>query len=467
MNQQRIKSYIDALWESSITPALCDYIRIPNKSPAFDADWQAHGHMERAVTLARDWCLAHAPKDASIEIVRLEGRTPLLFVEVPGSGDDTVLLYGHLDKQPEFDGWRDGLGPWTPVIRDGRLYGRGGADDGYAVFSSLTAINALQQEGIPHPRCVLVIECCEESGSYDLPFYVEHLSARIGSPKLVICLDSECGDYERLWLTTSLRGMVIGTLSVRVLEEGVHSGAATGIVPSSFRVMRQLLARIEDATSGAILVDGFACDIPDDRSREAVATGVVLGASVFGKFPACDGLNPVDGRIEEQLLNFTWRPGLAVTGAGGLPDVSSAGNVMRPGTSLVLSLRTAPLADSEAAAAALKECLEAEPPYGAHVHFDLESHASGWNAPATAPWLEAALAEASLACFDNRHEFVGCGGSIPFIDYLGKRYPDTQFFVTGVLGPASNAHGPNEFLHLDMARRLTAAVALVLARSIE
>ena len=262
MNSDAVRALVESTWEESIVPALLEYVAIPAKSPAFDANWSAHGHLDRAVALAADWCRKQAVEGATVEVVQLDGRTPLLLVDVPGTAAGTVVLYGHLDKQPEMTGWQVGLGPWEPVLRDGKLYGRGGADDGYAVFAALTAVRALQQQGAPHARCVLLIEASEESGSPDLPAYVDHLSDRIGSPDLVVCLDSGCGDYERLWCTTSLRGMTIGTLHVDVLEEGVHSGDAGGIVPSTFRVLRSLLSRIEDESTGALTLPELQADVP-------------------------------------------------------------------------------------------------------------------------------------------------------------------------------------------------------------
>ncbi len=455
--------FIEALWEDSILPTLSEYIRIPNKSPHFDPHWQDNGHMDAAVQLIADWCRANGPAGLVLEVVRLEGRTPLLYMEVPGSGDDTVLLYGHLDKQPEMTGWADGLGPWTPVRRGDRLYGRGGADDGYAAFASLAAIRVLQEQGIPHARCVILIEACEESGSYDLPYYIEHLAGRIGEPSLVICLDSGCGNYDQLWCTTSLRGLASGTLRVEVLDEGVHSGDASGIVPSSFRVIRQLLDRLEDAADGRILPAAFHADIPAERRTQAEVAAQVLGEAVHGKFPFLPGMRPMGDSGAERVLNRTWRPALSVTGADGLPAIADAGNVLRPYTALKLSLRLPPEVDGERATAALTALLEQDPPYGARVSFVPDQAATGWNAPPLSPWLAAAIDAASRAWFGPQAVYMGEGGTIPFMAMLGERFPQAQFMITGVLGPQSNAHGPNEFLHIPTAKRLTGCVATVLA----
>jgi len=454
--------FVGDLWDESIIPELCEYIKVPNKSPSFDADWAAHGHMDRAIEMLADWCREQPIEGMKLDIVRLEGRTPLLFIEIPGQSDDVVLLYGHYDKQPEFSGWNEGFGPWEPVIKDGKLYGRGGADDGYAVFGSLTAIRALQEQGIPHARCVVIIEGCEESGSFDLPHYIELLEDRIGSPSLVVCLDAECGNYDQFWCTTSLRGNLVGTLRVDVLTEGVHSGAASGIVPSSFRVLRQLLGRIEDETSGRVLPDELHVDIPDERLHQAELAADVLEDSVFRKFP---WINPADEPVEspyELLLNNTWRPTLSITGADGLPSVSNAGNVLLPCTTLKLSFRLPPTCDPEAAAAAVAKILKDEPPAFAKVDFKVESALGGWSAPPVADWLETSMKKGSDDYFGRPSMYMGTGGSIPFMGMLGEKFPDAQFLVTGLLGPNSNAHGPNEFLHIETGKRLTCCVAQVL-----
>ncbi|MGH8495056.1 MAG: M20 family metallopeptidase [Gammaproteobacteria bacterium] len=463
MDAGKVSKFVDEVWDDSIVPELSEYVRIPNKSPLFDPDWEQHGYMDDAARLMEKWCKAQNLKGLSVEVVRLPGRTPLLLAEIPGPSDDTVLLYGHMDKQPEFTGWAEGLSPWQPVIRDGKLYGRGGADDGYAVFGSLTAIRALQEQKIPHARCVVVIEGCEESGSYDLPFYMDALKERIGTPSLVICLDAECGNYDQLWCTTSLRGNLVGTLRAKVLTEGVHSGAASGIVPSSFRVIRRALERIEDAETGRICLEVLHDDIPEARQAQARAAAEVLGDMVFEKFPWAGGTQPIARDPLELLLNNTWRPSLSVTGADGIPALGSAGNVQRPETVLKLSFRLPPTCKPKDAAAAVKAALEKEPVASAEIGFKVDSAMVGWNAPPVAAWLEHSMQAASRAFFGADAMYMGTGGSIPFMGMLGEKFPGVQFLVTGVLGPHSNAHGPNEFLHIAKGKKVTACVAQVLA----
>ena len=476
INTAKLLADISAQWDDDIVPQLIEYIKIPAKSPGFDREWAAHGFLDAAIKQAHAWVAAQNVAGLTLEIVRIAGRTPVLFFDIPATGgldkNNTVLLYGHLDKQPEMTGWRDGLGPWIPIYEDGKLYGRGSADDGYAVFAALSAIMALDAQGTARPHCVGLIETCEESGSYDLPAYLDMLTPRMGDIKLVIALDSGAGNYDQMWVTTSLRGLVNGTMTVKVLTEGVHSGDAGGVVPSSFRVARQLLDRIDDSRTGVVKPTAFNCDIPPERIAQAKQAAEILGESMWQRFPwdSCcnDGgkfvfVQPVTKDPVELILNRTWRAALAVTGADGLPAIESAGNVQRPYTSLKLSLRLPPLVDAPKAAAVLKATLENDAPYHAHVTCHVEQSATGWNAPPSAPWLTALLDTASQTYYGKPAAYLGEGGTIPFMGMLGVKFPLAQMLVTGVLGPKSNAHGPNEFLHVPYAKKLTAAVALVLA----
>lgn len=465
MDQQATQKFVDEKWNDEIVPALVEYIKIPNKSPHFDPKWEEHGYMEDAVQLIFGWCKEQDIRGMTAEIVRLPGRTPVIFMEIPGTdpdNQDTILLYGHLDKQPEMTGWADGLGPWIPVIRGDKLYGRGGADDGYAAYGSLTAIMAVQRAQLPHTRCVVIIEACEESGSYDLPAYIEHLQARIGTPSLVVCLDSGAGNYEQLWLTVSLRGLAAGILRADVLQEGVHSGYASGAVPSSFRILRQLLSRLEDEKTGRILPDYLHAEIPEQRLEQTRKMAEVLGDKVFQAYPFHGNTSPMADNNVDRLLNRAWRPALSVTGVEGMPALENAGNVLRPYTSLKLSMRLPPTVGGDEASAHMKQTLEANPPHGAKVEFTTDQAASGWNAPAVAPWLHNSLEKASQAAYQRGVLYMGEGGTIPFMAMLGDAFPEAQFMITGVLGPNSNAHGPNEFLHIPFARKLTSCVAQVI-----
>ncbi len=466
MDQKKAQEFIDKIWTDSIVPELIEYIKIPSKSPLFDPDWQEHGYMEDAVQQIFKWSKTQGVKGMALDIVRLEGRTPLIFMEIPAQGDvdpdDTILMYGHLDKQPEMTGWAEDLGPWKPVIKDEKLYGRGGADDGYAAYSSLAAIMAVQEQNLPHTRIVVIIEACEESGSYDLPFYIDHLREQIGTPSLVICLDSGAGNYEQLWLTVSLRGMAAGTLRADVLNEGVHSGYASGVVPSSFRVLRQLIGRLEDEETGKVLPDYLYAPIPEQRLQQTQAMAEALGDGIWQAYPFVEGVEPMADNNVERILNRTWRPALSYTGIGGIPELDCAGNVLRPFTALKISMRLPATVDGEAVSQAMKETLEANPPSNAKVNFEFDHAASGWNAPEIAPWLHESLEKASQASYGRGVMYMGEGGTIPFMAMLGDFFPQAQFMITGVLGPQSNAHGPNEFLHIPFARKLTTCVAQVI-----
>ena len=464
-NTESLKKFVDAMWDDEIVPTLFEYIKIPNKSPSFDKDWEKHGYMEQAVTMFEGWARRHLDKfpGATLTVERLPGRTPLIFIDIPGTGSDCIMLYGHLDKQPEMKGWFEGFGPWIPLIKDDKLYGRGGADDGYAMFSSLTALMALKEQNVAFARCVVLIEACEESGSYDLPFYIDHLAPKIGKPSLVICLDSGAGNYDQLWLTTSLRGMAAGTLTVRVLTEGVHSGAASGIVPSSFRIARQLLSRIEDENTGRILLDDLYVQVPPARIAQARQAAEILGEQVSAMYPFAGTTKPMSDDRADLVLNRTWRPQLAVIGGEGLTPVEEAGNVLLPYTRLKLSLRLPPTLDGKQAVASVTKALQDAAPNDAEVEVKFGDGSNGWSAPELAPWLEASLAKASTDAFGKPPAYMGEGGSIPFMAMLGEKFPGVQFVITGVLGPHSNAHGPNEFLHIPTGKRVTMAMAQVIA----
>ncbi len=464
MDKDLAISLTDEEWEKSIIPELVEYIRVPNKSPAFDPDWQSNGFMEQVVDQFVAWSQHQNIEGMELDVIRLPKRTPLIFIDIPGDTENTVLLYGHLDKQPEMMGWNEGFGPWKPVLKENKLFGRGGADDGYALFASLLAIKILHKQKIPHARCVVIIEACEESGSYDLPFYIDHLKDRLGKPELVICLDSGCGNYEQLWSTTSLRGLVGGELKVEVLDEGIHSGDISGIIPSSFRILRQLLDRIEDPVSGQILLKECYVDIPNKRIEQAKHAASVLNENVFRRFPIKGNIRPVSDDLVELILNRSWRPTLSYLGASGLPEINDAGNVLRPFTSIKLSMRLPPTCSSKIVSKKLKELLLNDPPNGAKISFEIDWSVDGWMAPEISPWLEKALDEASENYFNKPSVHIGEGWSIPFMGMLGEKFPEAQFLITGVLGPGSNAHGPNEFLHIPAAKKITCCVAEIIAK---
>ena len=462
MNSENLKKHIHGFWDSEIVPTLVDYIKIPNKSPSFDPDWEKHGHMEKVLNLAANWTEKNKPFDSEMIIKKSAGRTPLLLLDIPGTKKGNILMYGHLDKQPEMEGWNDDLGPWKPIIKDEKLYGRGGADDGYALFASIASINALKEQKIDHPRILVLIEFSEESGSPDLPHYMDLCSDIIGSPDLVICLDSGAGDYKRFWTTTSLRGLIGLKMKVSVLKEGVHSGGASGHVPSSFRVARSLLSRLEDEKTGEILLEELNTKIPYYRIEETKNLISILGNEVVEEFPWKNGMKPSTDDNVEGVLRRTWRPALSIVGSDGMPSTANAGNVLRPYTTLQLSMRIPPMVDPKKAVDAIEKILKDDIPYGASVELEFEEAAEGWNAPESKTWLLDAIEKASKEYFNEMPCTIGEGGTIPFMAMLGKQFPEAQFVITGVLGPQSNAHGPNEFLHIPFAKNLTCCISSII-----
>jgi len=467
MDQATVRDAIARTWAGDVVPSLSGLVAIPALSPAFDASWHATGQLRAAVDHVASWAGSRDLAGARHEVVELEGRSPLLLIDVPASdgaaGQGTVLLYGHLDKQPALGEWSAGLAPWRAVLRDGRLYGRGAADDGYSGYAAVTALEAVRAAGGSHSRAVILLETGEESGSPDLPAYLEHLADRLGQVSLVICLDAGGGsDYKRLWLTSSLRGVVNATVTVRVLEAGVHSGIASGIVPSSFRIMRQLLDRLEDSATGAVRLPEMNVPIPAQRRTDAAAFAALEPDAIGRGIPFVTGMSAASPDLVELILNNTWRPTLSVIGADGLPESKLAALVLRPSTSLRLSFRTPPTADTAAAQAALVKTLTTDVPYGAQVDVTDFVTLSGWSAPAPSPWLSAALDDLTGSVFSEPYRQMGLGGGIPFMEMLGRRYPDADFVVTGAIGMDSNMHVPDEWLNIPYAEQVTAAVARIL-----
>jgi acetylornithine deacetylase/succinyl-diaminopimelate desuccinylase-like protein len=453
-------------WEDAALAALSEYVGIPCLSPEFDEDWAADGALDRAAELLAAWAAGRALASATAEVVKLPGRTPCVLVDAEPTAVDsapTTLVYGHLDKQPPLGAWRDGLDPFAAVRRGDRLYGRGTADDGYAVFAALGALEALEAVGVPHGRVLILIEASEESGSADLEPYLDALAPRFGPLALVVSLDSGGASYDRLWITTSLRGTINASLRVGVMSEGVHSGMAGGVVPSSFRVLRELLDRLEDATTGEVAVPGCQVEVPAGRLAEISQVAAEFGDDAVGHFPTLPGLELMGAEAQSRLVRLTWRAALEVTGAAGLPAIEAAGNVLRPSSALKISLRIPPTADAAAVGQVLGEILTDRPPSGAAVSLQIEQASSGWVAPEFPAWLEAAIEDSSARYFGGPPRFLGMGGSIPSVTSLARRYPAALFFTTGVLGPGSNAHGTDECLHIPTAKSVTSCTAHVIA----
>ena len=467
LDLEKLQGMITRTWVGDVIPSLSGLVAIPALSPSFDPSWAATGYLAAAVDHVAAWAKAR-DLEVSCEVAELDGRSPLLLVDVPATAgaradQGTVLIYGHLDKQPALGDWSAGLGPWQPVLRDGRLYGRGAADDGYAGYAAITALEAVRAADGEHARTVILLETGEESGSPDLPAYLERLSGHLGDVGLVICLDSGGGtDRDRLWLTSSLRGMVTATVTVRVLEAGVHSGIASGIAPDSFRIMRQLLDRLEDPMTGGIKLAEMNVPIPAARRADAIALAATEPDAVGRDIPFTRGVSAATPDPVELILNNTWRPSLTVTGADGLPESKLAPGVLRPATALRLSFRTPPTTDTAGAQAALVKAVTTDVPYGARVEVRNFVSLDGWSAPLPSQWLADALDALTGPVFSQPYRQLGIGGGIPFMQMLGQRYPDANFVVTGALSADSNMHVPDESLNIRYAEQVTAAVAYVL-----
>jgi acetylornithine deacetylase/succinyl-diaminopimelate desuccinylase-like protein len=463
-----LASYVDKLWEDDVVAVLSDYVTIRCLSPDYDPAWERNGEIGRATRLLSKWAASRPIPGIAVEVVEREGLTPVIIADVPATpgarASLVTLLYGHLDKQPPLGSWREGLDPFIAVREGDRLYGRGTADDGYSIFAAIGALEALAASDEPHGRCLVLIESSEESGSSHLGPYLDEVAARIGEPGpgLVICLDSGCITYDRLWVTNSLRGSLIANVRVEVLSEGIHSGNAGGVVPSSFRLLRQLISRIEDELTGEILLPELHLEPPARYKTASEQITSELGEAADGDFPIVPSLQLSGLNAADRLLRRTWMPALELTGIDGVPSLKDGGNVLRPFTTAKLSVRLPPPVDPDVAAQALVRVLSAEPPQGAKVTVDVTSLAPGFDAPVRAEWLARATDEASEAFFGRRAGAMSEGGTIPFLAELIARFPEAQVLVTGLLGPSSNAHGPNEMLDLATARRLTASVAHVL-----
>lgn len=452
-------------FERDALETLLDYTTIPCLSPMFDQRWEESGHIEAAVQLLVSWARQRRLASFEVEVHRLEGKTPVIVVTVAATGPTTgtCVLYGHLDKQPPLGEWSEGLNPFIPVRRGDRVYGRGIADDGYSMFSALLAIEAMEARDIPHGRCVVLIEASEESGSSDLEAHLDAIAEHLGAVELMICLDSGALTYDRLWVTSSLRGLVNLEVTVQVLERGQHSGSASGVVPSSFRVLRQLLDRVEDSSNGHVLIDELWGEVPDEHVTAASSIADELGDIIASDLPMLAGVDMMGNSGADRILRRNWHPALSIIGIAGIPEPVDAGNVLRTHTSALLSMRLPPTVSSTIAAGRLHDVLTTDVPSSAQVRTTVHSLADGWVAPPLAPWLSKALEDASMENFGHAPGLTGEGGSIPFLASLGRRYPNVQIVATGVLGPDSNAHGIDEMLDLVTAVHVTNSVITLLA----
>lgn len=443
-------------------PSLKEFVRIDNLSPAFDPGAHRKEKTFSAVSHVKEWIGRHTPDGTSIQVLTKVEESPLLLVDVPGTGAGTVMIYGHLDKQPPMTGWRNGLHPYKPVIEGTKMYGRGAVDDGYAPYSSILAINQLRRHDLDHPRCILVLETSEESNSIHLEPYFPDIMKLIGTPDLVICLDSACGDYDRLWYTNALRGAVIGVLTVRALETPVHSGSGGCVVPSALGIAFELLSRVCKPAAGVMTLPSFQAQIPQEAEQSARAAAAILGDGFKEELGLLDKVAAVAHDGEQAIINGVWKGSMSVTGIDGVPSIEEAGNVVLPEVRLKLSTRVPPGCDSRTCADEMSRVLTSDVPYGASANFEIKAQSDGWKMRPLPDWLRNSLDSSSSEFFGAPAVGYGIGGSIPFVNPLDELFEDTPILVTGLIGPEANAHGPNESLDLPAARKITACLARVL-----
>ena len=456
----RLSEYIDKQWDESALPSLCDFIEIPALSPSFDADWEENGYLDAAIETFVSWVKSLPLEKTTISVHRLKNRSPLLLITIEGDVSNEVLFYSHLDKQPEATGWSEGKGPWKPVIEDGWLFGRGSVDDGYGGYAGILSVLGLQEQGISHPTCRFLIETGEESGSPDLELYLDELKSQLGTPDLVIVLDTGGIDYDRLWVTQSLRGIVAGTLSVKVSSVGVHSGHGSGVMPSSFRLARQLLSRLEDENTGEILPEWLHLKI-NDEMKKTCSEIVKMKGDEMKDFPLLEG---VKKQVEDPLdifMTMNLKPSLSIIGADGIPPIESAGNVLRTNTDLKISIRTPPGIDASTVANKVQKLFEENPPNGAHVTAKMTEVADGFLSPKLPEAISSALEEACKEFYGKNSMSLFIGGTIPVMAMLQSRYSDSKFIITGAGGPGGNAHGPDEKLHISTAKKVTKCMSSV------
>jgi acetylornithine deacetylase/succinyl-diaminopimelate desuccinylase-like protein len=457
---------IDRRFRSRGIELLESFVSIRSLSPAFDPLWREHGEISRALDLFGTWASTLEIPGLRWRRSDISGRTPALVVEIPPSSQREssggVLIYGHLDKQPASAPWHEDTDPFVATRSGDLLYGRGVVDDGYSLPCALLALESLAQAGLEYPRTTVIIEASEESGSPDLDAHIDALMSLLGDVELVICLDSGGLDDRRLWVTTSLRGNLVLTVDVEVLQHGVHSGSAGGVVPSSFRIMRQILDRLEDSTTGEVIPDFLRPSIPSSVLEHALELANDLDDPLARAFPIVDGLVLDGSSGEERIVRQTWGPSVAYTGVDGMPPLKDGGNVLRPHTTVKISLRLPPTIEAASAQESLVDLLSSDPPSGSRVTVRAETPANGWVAPPFSRLVAGALEEGSRAGFHELPGFCGEGGSIPFLSTLVDRFPHAQVVATGALIPGSNAHGPDESLQISTAVGVCTAVAHLL-----
>jgi acetylornithine deacetylase/succinyl-diaminopimelate desuccinylase-like protein len=467
MDRRVIEPFVRQFFDSEILSSLMNFVKIPNCSPEYDPDWDKNGYQIAAAQYIQDWIKNQNLKGCDTVFLKDEGRTPFIYVNIEGTkeGDDRcILLYAHMDKQPPLTGWSPGLGPYTPVIKDGHLYGRGSSDDGYAPFAAITAVKACQDNNWPLPRIGIILEASEESGSTDLKYYLEKLSKLIGNPSLIFGLDSSCIDYNRLWTTSSLRGVFSMNLKVSLLKLGYHSGNGGGFVADSFLVLRMLLDRIEDSKTGKLLDEYLYPTVPVDKKAEIDHLASTMGDHILDGIEFYKNTQPMTNDKVELILNNTWRPTVTITGANGFPELDKAGNVLRQNSEVKISFRLPPLVSAKEVFTRIKNKLTENPPYNAKIDLTTSDVANdGWNQRPFSKDLNNILNDASNKFFDLDCDSYCEGGSIPFVNFFSDKFPKSEVIIMGVTGPGSNIHSTDENLHIEYCKKIICCLTYIIS----
>ena len=460
MDKKSFEKYIEKMFTYNMIPNLMNFIRIPNLSPAYDYEWNTNGLLLKAANLIIAYAKSLEIKNAQINLIQDKGYSPLIFIEIPASRPNdnrTVLLYAHFDKQPHGTGWDDDKGPTKPVIQNGRLYGRGSADDGYASFSMLTAIKACQEHNCPLPRICLIFEGAEESTDEHLTYYFNKLLPIIGENVIAfIPLDSGCADYDRLWITNSLRGVCDYEINIQTLDNNISFGPeASGRIAENLFILRKAIDAVMDTSTGDVKIEEFYVkDIPEEIQEEMDKEIEIVGEQFFKEIPLYEGVKPLKTDIKEAMINNRWKPTCSILGIDNCPKIEDNGFGVKKSITVKMSMRLPPGIDSHAALEALKKVVKENIYFDAKVKFLSAEVADGWKLTNFSEKTKNVLNKASKEYFGNELVFKGMGGSIPFITYFQTKYPNADVICTGILGADCFEHGPNENLHLEACKKM-------------
>ena len=472
MDTELLKKYVDKQFTLNILPNLMNFIRIPNLSPLFDPNWKTNGYLFKAANLIVSYAKSLNIKNAEINLLQDSGHTPMVFIEIPASRKNdnrTVIFYGHYDKQPYGTGWDKDKSPTNPVIVDGRLYGRGSADDGYASFSILTAIKTCQEFNCLMPRICCLFEGAEESTDADLKYYFDKLIPILGDNVVAfIPLDSGCPDYDRLWMANSLRGIVDIDVNIQTLDQESHYGPeASGIIAENLFLMRKIYDGLVDSTNGEFKLEEFK--IAEDKIPAIVMEQMqkeieIVGDNFIKNIPLYEGVSPLKTDVKELMINNRWKPSCFILGIDNCPKTEDRGFGVSSGINVRMSIRIPPTVDKNKAIEALKKALSDNIYFGAQVKLGYLDYGEGVLLANMSNKVKNILNKASLEFFGNESVFTGVGGSIPFIGYFQSKYPNTDIICTGIVGSDSHEHGPNENLNIEACKKMVCVLCYFLSK---